>query len=509
MKTLAHILAAFWVVLVPSAYGANYYVNDGSTNGDVYCSAVGTNSNNGTSPSTPVAGPEVIVSKYDLEPGDTIWIDTGTYYPTNLTADEPGIRILSNDCGSVSSYVTFQGSTNAAAGGTVLNRGGTSSQREVFKIYQSGGIRLRNLHLTGGAHGLYTQSSSNVIVDACQVYGNGDGLFIQATPNTRIRNTTSHHNSGRGLMFYHGSVTVFLENCAIWSNYFSEPVGLKPEIYITDNTALFSMTNTIVQVSGAGHVGIYYAQANMPPYVGDYNDLVALNGAAVGGYGISAAFYTLAAWQAASTQDAHSISLNAEFTGDGHLMSRGGTWSNGTWVVCTTNSPCIDRGNPASTFTNEPAPNGGRINIGAFGNTGQASKTADFDGDGLSDVSECYDYFTNPDTADTDNDGYDDRSELIAGTVATNDTSFFDVDGLPATNRSGFSMTWFGNSGRNYQPQWRTNLISGIWSNCTGLVNPAGQALGSLAGTNGWVTAIDTNSAGKILRFYRIKVTRP
>ena len=81
--------------------------------------------------------------------------------------------------------------------------------------------------------------------------------------------------------------------------------------------------------------------------------------------------------------------------------------------------------------------------------------------------------------------------------------------GLPATNRAGFSMTWFGSSGRNYQPQWRTNLVSGIWSNCTGLVNPAGQALGNLAGTNGWVTAVDTNAAGKALRFFRIKVARP
>ncbi len=40
-----------------------------------------------------------------------------------------------------------------------------------------------------------------------------------------------------------------------------------------------------------------------------------------------------------------------------------------------TNSPLIDAGDPASNFANEPAPNGGRINLGAWGNTPQASPT--------------------------------------------------------------------------------------------------------------------------------------
>jgi len=36
-------------------------------------------------------------------------------------------------------------------------------------------------------------------------------------------------------------------------------------------------------------------------------------------------------------------------------------------------SPCIDAGDPASEYGNEPAPNGGRVNMGAFGNTPQAT----------------------------------------------------------------------------------------------------------------------------------------
>jgi hypothetical protein len=62
-----------------------------------------------------------------------------------------------------------------------------------------------------------------------------------------------------------------------------------------------------------------------------------------------------------------------------HLQSRagqyvGGYFSGGSWSVSLTNdSPCIDAGNPASPCTLEPAPNGNRVNLGAYANTEVAS----------------------------------------------------------------------------------------------------------------------------------------
>ena len=38
-------------------------------------------------------------------------------------------------------------------------------------------------------------------------------------------------------------------------------------------------------------------------------------------------------------------------------------------------SPCIDAGDWSSDYSREPAPNFGRINIGAYGNTAQASRS--------------------------------------------------------------------------------------------------------------------------------------
>ncbi len=46
------------------------------------------------------------------------------------------------------------------------------------------------------------------------------------------------------------------------------------------------------------------------------------------------------------------------------------------WVVTDpVSSPCIDKGDPSSAYSREPAPNGGRINMGAYGNTPEASKS--------------------------------------------------------------------------------------------------------------------------------------
>jgi hypothetical protein len=39
------------------------------------------------------------------------------------------------------------------------------------------------------------------------------------------------------------------------------------------------------------------------------------------------------------------------------------------WVT----SPCINAGDPFSDYSREPAPNGGRINIGAYGGTEEAA----------------------------------------------------------------------------------------------------------------------------------------
>jgi len=63
--------------------------------------------------------------------------------------------------------------------------------------------------------------------------------------------------------------------------------------------------------------------------------------------------------------------------GDYHLKSEGGRWNpNGeSWVIDDVTSPCIDAGEPTSPIGLEPFPNGGAVNIGAYGGTEEASKS--------------------------------------------------------------------------------------------------------------------------------------
>jgi hypothetical protein len=62
---------------------------------------------------------------------------------------------------------------------------------------------------------------------------------------------------------------------------------------------------------------------------------------------------------------------------DYHLKSQAGRWvaDEGRWTKDELTSPCIDAGDPASPIGLEPFPNGGIINMGAYGGTEEASKS--------------------------------------------------------------------------------------------------------------------------------------
>jgi len=63
--------------------------------------------------------------------------------------------------------------------------------------------------------------------------------------------------------------------------------------------------------------------------------------------------------------------------GDYHLKSQAGRWdaNSASWVKDEVTSLCIDAGDPASPIGLEPFPNGGIINMGAYGGTAEASKS--------------------------------------------------------------------------------------------------------------------------------------
>jgi parallel beta-helix repeat protein len=67
---------------------------------------------------------------------------------------------------------------------------------------------------------------------------------------------------------------------------------------------------------------------------------------------------------------------------DYHLRSRAGRWEptqnggKGGWVKDAIDSPGIDAGDPKASYNYESEPHGGRVNMGAYGNTAYASRSS-------------------------------------------------------------------------------------------------------------------------------------
>lgn len=61
--------------------------------------------------------------------------------------------------------------------------------------------------------------------------------------------------------------------------------------------------------------------------------------------------------------------------GDFHLKSKAGRYDHGNWLIDTEHSPAIDAGHLDTEYALETAPNGGRVNLGCYGNTPEASRS--------------------------------------------------------------------------------------------------------------------------------------
>lgn len=194
---------------------------------------------------------------------------------------------------------------------------------------------------------------------------------------------TGNHTNLDGGGIGCGYSAVVIKNCTVIGNRADGGCG---GITCGDFGNL-TVTNSIVRnnsASFANQIGYSY-----PPY-GDpkpHNLYVSYSNIQGGKEAIEGWGYTT--WQDGNTD------TNPQFANPGHWDND--TWQNGDyhlkskagrfqkrcqtpflteWIIDDTNSPCIDAGDPAGDYANEPAYNGDRINMGAYGGTEYASKTA-------------------------------------------------------------------------------------------------------------------------------------
>jgi hypothetical protein len=121
--------------------GTAYYVNDSSLAGNEYTTAAGDNLNSGKDPAHPMASLGALIRAYDLDPGDIVYVDTGTYdLDTN-------VKLLAEDSG-----VRIQGPVSVGHTAT-LDRGNTNSEQYTVEIAGATGVPSTTSDLPGDTAG--------------------------------------------------------------------------------------------------------------------------------------------------------------------------------------------------------------------------------------------------------------------------------------------------------------------------------------------------------------------
>ncbi|MCC6640239.1 MAG: right-handed parallel beta-helix repeat-containing protein, partial [Deltaproteobacteria bacterium] len=141
--------------------GSTFYVNDASTAGDEYTTATGDNANDGRAPSRPMASLAGLLAAYDLDPGDTVYVDTGIYsLPRNvrLEVQDSGVRI--------------QGPVSAGHEAR-LERGNRAREAAIFELAGADDVAFDHLVLTNAGRGIYaasTADSDGVSITASELF---------------------------------------------------------------------------------------------------------------------------------------------------------------------------------------------------------------------------------------------------------------------------------------------------------------------------------------------------
>ncbi|MDR0993424.1 MAG: right-handed parallel beta-helix repeat-containing protein [Verrucomicrobiota bacterium] len=338
-------------VRTSSSTGFSYYVNDGSLARDVYCRAIGNDTNDGLTPDAPKQSLEAVLGAYQLKGGDTVYIDTGSY----LASSTPSVFGFEAEVSD--QFISFLGSTN----GTVLNRGNASTN--VLTLSFVNKVVLENLTFTGGNYGLYCSDSTNVIGRNLVFTGNRTGVGVLGrSSSVRFENCIAEEN-GHG--FQTSPTSTFQE-----SNEWTRGIFWNNATGITLNATSSSLRVSSSILGGDGPSGTLFSR-QVP--VGDYN--VVWAGTIGGGHPTFTELQNVEGWTNSLYGDPLFV---APETGDYHLQSTVGRYDSttGEFVQDEAHSPAIDIGDLTSMlYTNEPAPNGSRLNAGIYGGTGEASKS--------------------------------------------------------------------------------------------------------------------------------------
>ena len=249
--------------------------------------------------------------------------------------------------GSIERNIISRNSAGIAYGDGLIQGNEISNSRDGGGLYFCNGDIIGNVIIGNVASsdggGLYACRGSilNNIIAGNRTAGNGGGLYDcteRVCGNTIADNVAAA--SGGGLSLCRGAVcdNIIAFNRATLAGGIYGPSG--------------NLYNTFWANIG----GNFGGDASAGP--GDFvaNPLFAVEGS----------------WNDNGTEQ---IDDDVWTRGDYHLKSEIGRWDGeaGRWVTDDVTSPCIDAGDPGSVWSAELWPHGRRVNVGAYGGTGQAS----------------------------------------------------------------------------------------------------------------------------------------
>lgn len=225
------------------------------------------------------------------------------------------------------------------------------------------------------------------VVGATVGYGWGGGILVAAASADLQRNLITDNYTpsiGSGVFWDEGAVGT-MRNDLIVRNQCPQGDGSGAALYV-DGGPGGPSTVLLENVTVADHVcpgtpdgaAVFIEDGSMVAvknaiFWGNTRDFATLTG---GSYAIT---YSITQESGTGNANVDPLFFNAVAL-NYHVRSTAGRYTPGGFVNDAVTSPAIDTGDPASSFAQETQPNGGRVNLGAFGNTPEASRSPGGDG---------------------------------------------------------------------------------------------------------------------------------
>ncbi len=183
--------------------GTNFYVNDGSTTGDQYTTAVGSNRNTGMTPASPLPMLTTLMRTYALNSSDTIFVDNGSY-----NAFAPAVFSSLQGVGT-GPGATVHGPTNNGTAATITALGYTNDG--IIDVNDANFVTITNLSFVGGEYGIWALngSLSLTLSSISATGGSAGGIRIESnSTGAALDHITASFNSGDGIFIGGGGTTL-------------------------------------------------------------------------------------------------------------------------------------------------------------------------------------------------------------------------------------------------------------------------------------------------------------